>query len=209
MKHYRYLILRTGEHEGKYTPFHQLSYRVMLKIIPGIMLFGVASVYAQVSSIEINYFSRCRQIEDVRSRAACYDDLYDRAVRVVNPQADAARLQEENRRMREELARIRGRTASTPVRTESDIDNFGRTEPRVVNRDDGKEELFDRIASLQQIPDGWIVTLESGQVWRQVNSKRYNLRKGQEVKITPSIFGSSYHLSVEELGGFIQVTRIQ
>lgn len=193
--------------------------------------------FTQVSSNEINYFSRCRNILDDHSRLICYDDLYDRAVRAATPGNDATRVMQENRRMREELARIREQSGSTsagepaaesgnrvryPVTDEdaafsrrgaypatAKIEDFGKKESSIVINEDGKEELYDRIAALRKIPDGWVITLDSGQVWRQMISKSYRLRAGQEVKISPSSWGNSYHLSVSKLGGFIQVERVK
>ena len=219
-----------------------------------IFVFAMSWTYApaQISSVEINYFSRCRQLYDERDRLACYDGLYDQAVRAADPEADAARLREENRRMREELARIRGGSVTpadepsgnyrrresypaaastgtyrsrTPVQTDSRADNFGIRDssassgrtggssredaPRLVTGDDGEEELIGRIAELQRGQNGWIVTLEHGQVWRQMNTKRYALREGQEVRIYPTRWGDSYRLSVVDGAGFIQVERIE
>jgi hypothetical protein len=207
-------------------------------LIPGVLvLLAVPTMLqAQVSSNEINYFSRCRDISDNQARLACYDNLYDRAVGAVRPRSNTDRMMEENRRMREELARIRKQTGGTTIyrsqpysRTESypatnragvydqnkpapvrsKAEEFGKKQPLVVKSDNGKEELYDRIKELRKVPNGWIVTLESGQVWRQMYSKRYNLQVGQEVKISPTIWGDAYRMSVSKLGSFIQVERIQ
>lgn len=88
-------------------------------------------------------------------------------------------------------------------------DNFGRDEPRVVKGNNGKEELIGRIASLQKGQNGWIITLEHGQVWRQMLSKRFQLREGQEVRIYPTMWGKSYRLALVDGAGFIQVERIR
>ena len=210
--------------------FALITGTLMLLVVP-------AMLQAQVSSNEINYFSRCRDISDNQARLACYDNLYDRAVGAVRPRSNTDRMLEENRRMREELARIRQQTGAAPTvgRSQDDgsteryqaprrVENYGRTArppasnqvedfgkktTRVVKDDNGNEILFDRIAALKKSPDGWIITLESGQVWKQMVNKRYNLRTGQVVKLSPTIWGNAYRLSEEKLGGFIQVKRIQ
>ena len=164
---------------------------------------------------------------DINTRVNCYDELYDRAVGAVTPHNDSTRLMEENQRMREELARIRGGTGSAaaadqnraisrreyypasnmnrevsrraaspaPDRAEEfgldqsnssagkEADDYGNNKPRIVKGDNGKEELIGRIESLQKGPNGWIITLEHGQVWRQMISKHYDLREGQKVRI--------------------------
>ena len=213
---------------------------------------GPVAVLAQVSSNEINYFSRCRNIMDEKTRVTCYDELYDRAVRAVTPSNDNAKLLDENMRMREELARIRGRTgpantagqygsysrresypASNTTReysrrsppqesnraeefglNESNpasgrTENQGKNEPYVVENDKGEEELIGRVTSLDKGPNGWIITLEQGQVWRQMISKRFQLREGQQVRIYPTIWGKSYRLTLVDGGGFIQVERVR
>ena len=237
MKYHRIHTFLTGRPWGYRGGVLKPYYRAVIYLIPVFIMWAPMPVSAQISSNEINYFSRCRQVEDDSARAACYDDLYDRALRAVTPRAEPGRLLEDNRRMREELARIRQRTGSAPGADQprdlggtarypasSRAEEFGRTErhpapgkaedfgkkaPTIVKNDDDEEQLFDRIAALQKTPDGWIITLESGQVWRQMVGKRYNLREGQEVKISPAIWGDSFHLSVSKLGGFIQVRRVK
>src|SRR5690606_21544184 len=80
------------------------------------------------------------------------------------------------------------------------VDDFGRQPARVVQADDGKNELIDTVASLQQLgPNLWVITLESGQRWQQMLSKRYALQVGDDVRIYPTRWGSSFRLSVERL----------
>lgn len=68
----------------------------------------------------------------------------------------------------------------------------------------------DRIVDLREREPGkWLITLESGQQWYQVESKRYALGKGMDVRIYPGLFGSSWRLSADELKGFVQVQRVK
>jgi hypothetical protein len=88
------------------------------------------------------------------------------------------------------------------------VENFGR-QARVVQGEDGKAELVDTVSSLEQLgPNLWVVSLEGGQRWRQMLSKRYTLQAGDEVHIYPTKWGSSYRLTAKRLGGYIQVERI-
>jgi len=95
----------------------------------------------------------------------------------------------------------------------SDVDNFGlnsESGARVVQDEDGKAELTDMVTAVEQVgPSLALITLQSGQQWRQSISKRYLVEAGDEVRIYPSMWGNAYRLSVKRLGGFIQVERVK
>lgn len=116
-------------------------------------------------------------------------------------------MREKNLKMREELARLRREEAGGG--SGYNPDDFGRSHQRIVTDKDGDRIMYDRVQELQQAQDGWVITLASGQVWRQMVNKRYNLQVGQDVKIAPTMWGNAYRLSVKDLGGFIQVERVR
>ena len=194
------------------------------RIIPAVtlvILFALFSVIVPAQETSPVYVdaSQCRNITVDLVRVACYDSLADQALGQPPPATEPAgpvqteasinrQLQEQNWQMRAELARIPQGDSPTN-QTNGTQEQFGKPEQRIFESDDGDQELFDRIMGLQKAPDGWIVTLASGQVWRQMHTKRYDLHEGQEVKISPTRWGSSYRLSVKELGSFIQVERIR
>jgi hypothetical protein len=122
---------------------------------------------------------RCMDIKESAERIRCYDALADE---------------------------VRARRPAS----EEKVQSFGKEPPRVVDTDKGREELQDRIEELRTTPTGkWIVTLASGQVWQQTVSGTYNLRKGMDVRVYPTRFGTDYRLSAQGLTGFIQVQRIK
>lgn len=89
------------------------------------------------------------------------------------------------------------------------VDSFGRQQARVVQDADGNGELIDTVADLEQLgPNLWLITLEGGQRWQQMLSKRYGLQVGDEVRIYSTRWGSSFRMSVERIGGYIQVERV-
>jgi hypothetical protein len=93
---------------------------------------------------------------------------------------------------------------------EEEVQAFGKESARVVEADEGRQELHDRIASLRTAPTGrWIVTLASGQVWHQTVTGSYSLRTGMDVRIYPTRFGNGFRLQAQDLKGFIQVERIK
>jgi hypothetical protein len=112
---------------------------------------------------------------------------------------------------------------STPVKeqvpvTEPPIDqtsrvteeNFGL--PAEKKQEDEKDlvELHSTISKLREyVPGRYLITLENGQVWRQMVAERYRLRVGHKIRIYPSRWGKSFRLSAEDLKGFIQVERVR
>lgn len=76
--------------------------------------------------------------------------------------------------------------------------------------DDQAADIFGTVAALQErVPNAYLITLENGQVWRQMTSERYLLRVGDRVRIYPTHWGKSYRLTVAERHGFIQVQRVR
>lgn len=184
------------------------------------ILFAPPAAWSQ-SPVYIDA-SQCRNITVDLVRVACYDRLADMVMQQngTTPQLDQSRqpqqaqpqgsyqdqLREKNRQMREELARLRN---SEPGGGDADrITRFGRPEQRIETNKDGEDILYDRIQSLQKGPDGWLITLASGQVWKELYNRPYNLEEGMEVKISPGMLGS-YHLSSSKQKRFIYVKRIK
>jgi hypothetical protein len=91
------------------------------------------------------------------------------------------------------------------------LENFGRgTTSKVIENAEGQEELIDVVTELTMAkPNMWLIRLASGQIWRQTHTRRYNLRKGDEVRIYPTQWGENYRLETERLSGFIQMVRVE
>ena len=164
------------------------------KHIKLVILLCMAPVAWSQQLLNSNALNACRHITDTLERVACYDKVAAEAAgrleQPSDPEAEARRLQEENWRQREELARLRNQSR--------DADSS--TVPT---------ELTSQVAALENDPSGWTITLENGQIWKQVISKRYNLKEGQQVHIYPSHWGKSYRLSAKGNGSFIQVKRLR
>lgn len=99
---------------------------------------------------------------------------------------------------------------AAPAAAASDVDSFGRRgDARVETNAKGRQELVDTVAAVKPLGQNMLeVTLESGQVWRQMISKRYPVNVGDTVTIRPTSWGSSYRLTSERISGFIQVERV-
>ena len=88
------------------------------------------------------------------------------------------------------------------------VAEFGQPAARVEPDAEGAEILIDRVVEARRVePTKWLLTLQSGQLWRQSVGKSYVIRPGDTVRISPSSWGSDYRLSVEGRRGYIQVTR--
>ena len=156
----------------------------------GLSLFLVMGTgLLQAQEATDSAMARCREIPETAARAACYDAIMDTQKNQGQISPETQSILQENQRLREEMARRRKAGAD---------DNRA-----------GPTELVDRIAALETGPNGWIITLKNGQIWRQSINKRYHLQNGQQVRIYPTIWGESYRLSAEGNGAFIQVKRIR
>ena len=72
------------------------------------------------------------------------------------------------------------------------------------------DEIVSRVQSLREtVPNAYMITLENGQVWRQMRPESYPLRPGQDVRIYGTRWGTASRLTADELKGFIQVERVQ
>ena len=88
------------------------------------------------------------------------------------------------------------------------------SEPRRAQSDQPaqpeQQEFFGTITAVQErMPNAYVITLDNGQVWQQVQPEMYLLRPGIEVRIYPTRWGESYRLSAKGAGRYIQVRRVQ
>lgn len=99
-------------------------------------------------------------------------------------------------------------TAPAVASEPTPVAEFGQPAARVEPDAEGAETLIDRVVEARRVePTKWLLTLQSGQLWRQSVGKSYVIRPGDTVRISPSPWGSDYRLSVEGRRGYIQVTR--
>ncbi len=83
------------------------------------------------------------------------------------------------------------------------------SQARIEAAGSGQEMLVDIVTALKFYKqDVWLITLSSGQVWRQMIDGRFLLRAGDKVRIVPNPWGNSYRLYAEGRDGFIQVQKI-
>ena len=81
---------------------------------------------------------------------------------------------------------------------------------RAAAAEAAENEIRATITALRERgPNSWLITLDNGQMWDQVRPQWYPLRPGQQVRLYPTQWGSSYRLSALERGGYIQVTLVR
>jgi hypothetical protein len=170
----------------------------------GISLFAVSfsavspEAYSQASgdlSIEV---SECVKLASDHERFACYERLAEAALEQQSSSTSASA---------EAAGAVSVVTGPTPT-------GPGAAAPvaavSVTETLSEQPDILSTIAALDEKRRNlYTITLENGQVWQQVGSKRYPLRTGFAVRIYPSQWGNSYRLTAVDSGGFIQVERLQ
>ncbi len=159
--------------------------------------------------------SRCVDIKSAIERLTCYDELAYQAQQTTSEREAADLSKPESvtaaaitqRTPVSKQVPVTGQTANKASRGVTE-ENFGLPpEKREVEKD--LVELHSTISELKEVvPGRYLITLENGQVWRQMVGERYPLRVGNNVRIYPTRWGKSFRLSAEGLKGFIQVERV-
>ncbi len=187
------------------TEQHLSDAATLASVIMAALVLSVAPLNAQVASTDIR---RCADIAEDAARIRCYDNV----ARALNGQAPLPPLYQAPPLYAETQAPVASSTqpiASSADTGDDRVVTFGLPGARVDGLGDDAV-LHDRIAELEKSGFGdYVVTLESGQVWKQTSAQEYHLRKGQEVSIRSTTWGSDYRLHADGVPGHIQVTRIQ
>lgn len=200
-------------------------------------MIGLAAVLAFAAPFnsamaQDSAFLACGQYSDRGKRIACLEDALEAAMATRDtPLAQPAPPVTRNSAVADAPVTT---PAAAPVRadapiaapaapvTENDqsfldrLRNFGKGE--TANTDasasvstdaDGQDQLHDIITKLEKRNNLWIVTLSSGQVWKQAFPRTLNLREGDEISIYQAGIGNGYRLATSRLSGFIRVERSQ
>lgn len=162
----------------------------------------------------------CLAVTDNLARLTCYDDLArsqlpPETVRIPEPAQASAPVAAavppapvEPTPPAPAPALVQPSAAAPAATAGTSVTDFGQPAARVESGTDGTEVLVDRVVEAQRVePTKWLLTLQSGQIWRQSVGKSYVIRPGDTVRISPTSWGSDYRLSVEGRRGYIQVTR--
>lgn len=202
-------------------------YQLLMTLLCSVA-FDVESALAQPASVD-SAFLACANHSDRGQRIACLEDALQAAMAAresptaaeVAPAsaASAAVAAAPSPAQSPEPApastpssQTSAATVATPTTDDPSLLDRVRAFGRGVTMstdDSGSERLHDSITSLEKRNDLWIVTLSSGQVWRQEVPRNLALRVGDAVEIYQEGFGNGYRLANPRLSGFIRVERIR
>ena len=145
----------------------------------------------------------CRDLADDQARLACYDDAVDRRAKSEDsgPESSA------------ENAAAPAESAATPTSI-SQEDLFGKTSTeveRTVEEATGSERIDSLSATIAKLQKyGYnkvLITLDNGQVWKQVDTSTLRLRAGDSISIERAALGS-FMLRKPGNGRRMRVSRI-
>lgn len=172
-------------------------------------LLGLQPASAQDSDSVTVDVGRCVDLESAADRRACFGAQVEGAIEArhtAGPDEAPTAVQGGDA--------DQGQTASgkTPARRESPAGSSAETRAVDETRSSvaAEDEYHGTITALRErLPNAYVITLDNGQVWTQVQPKRSPLRPGLEVRIYPNKWGSSYRLSGKGTGSFILVRRVR
>jgi hypothetical protein len=195
----------------------------------------MTAAHGQTDDSLVVDISECVNIVGPEARFECYERLARQQTGTeAEPAADpeppkAPRPVRENPREVSEAPSVAETetAAETPAVTETDRSRPSLSERRAMRRAQREQERAQRalepeapkeeepgftatIADLREtVPNAWRVTLDNGQVWQQIDPKPYRLRKGMQVRLYTTSWGSSHRLTAQNLNGFILVREIR
>lgn len=163
----------------------------------GVIVFAVASAVccgsanAQDPNRVTIDAGRCLELASPDERLACFEAEANDALRSERNEPDA----------------LAPAVAGVPSRDSQ------QSPPTVdvarLQREDVQTEWVGTITSLRErMPNRYLITLDSGEVWQQQVAERYPLRVGQRVRVYQTQWGSDQRLQADGVKGFIQVKRV-
>ncbi len=158
---------------------------------------NVAASEAQAEEEDQNFFERRRARRAAREAEREAEEVAEAQASVAaasEAQANADDLNWFERRRARRAARAAEREAAEAAERAAAAEN----------------EILATIADLRERqPNAWLITLDNGQMWDQVRPQWYPLTPGDEVRLYPTNWGSSYRLTKTDRGGYIQVQQVR
>ncbi len=145
----------------------------------------------------------CRKLDAAEARLACYDRVVDRAREDITPGAPEAAPR---------ASSLEPTTADEQSLRERLFGRPPAESARALRKSYGVEapqEIASKVAAAERGGDRMLqITLENGQIWRQVEYTSFALRTGDSVEIEAGLAGS-YYLRRNAKGRSIRVKRVR
>jgi hypothetical protein len=171
-------------------------------------LLIVQPVVAQESGRVTVDVEECLELDSPAARGACFAAQVDQALEdgsTVEAAAESRKGEAGGNRGAASPG-ARGATAAQSAPARSTAAPASRSSGIFDTTPDQDTEYFGTIVDLREtVPNNYIITLDTGQVWEQAEPRRYPLSTGLEVRIYPTRWGQQYRLTSEEHGGQIKV----
>lgn len=196
--------------------------------IAAFPLIMTLCLFSLNSKAQDDAFLRCADFADRGARIACLEDALEAAVaarsaRTNQPQPPAVAQQPPAQAPVAPAApalAVPARDPSAAPKEEEREEQGGfalfgffdraREERQAREEQQKSETMQAKVADLSFYkPDVLTITLDNGQVWRQIYVRRYNLREGDAVNIYQPGWGEQFRLEAERFNGFIQVERLR
>ncbi|WP_417344816.1 hypothetical protein [Ferrimonas sp.] len=165
-------------------------------------VFSLLLAPAAVSAAD----AACHAIQDQIQRLACYDKAAESVVNCASLNDKLDRLVCFDKLGKPAHAGIPAKPAAPQAAAPADADErFGLSD----KRPEEPEAIKASINKLKKDPYGkFIVTLDNGQVWKQIDSKRFRLKQDKPVTIEKASLGS-FMLTQEGSSKSARVKRVQ
>jgi len=162
---------------------------LMARFIAGSFAFLALTLPGAVPAEALGEELRvCRDLTDDHARLACYDAAVDRSRKSADPGPEPS------------AENTAGSTAAEPAATAASLsqeDLFGKTSKEIersVEQATGGERIDSLSATVTRLRkfgyDKVLITLENGQLWKQIDASSLRLRVGDTVEIERAALGS-------------------
>lgn len=140
-----------------------------------LLLILISFLFAQPALADEDALTKCRQIEDIEARVACYDEFVD--ARYMMGSGDRVETRATAVPDAQSLFGTNDADAKRIVETSLAIEQIDQIEAVVTEvRKSATRKL--------------VVTLDNGQVWRQLDSQPMRLKSGESVIVRKASLGS-------------------
>lgn len=144
---------------------------------------------------------QCAALKSTNERIACYDKVAS------NDQKQDSQVSEQVVTPRLPATKQQAYTEDQP---QTAVDKFGAKKLRKPKQESEPEQIVLTVASTKQnVYKKWILTMENGQKWKQIDSEAYiNFYAGDQVEIRKAMLGS-FLLKKVDSNKSIRVSRIK